>query len=66
MIQSGHWKKGETLKKERFSGLIEKAIEKLNVNQARKEVEPFVRTPEALEVWSKEFFRDIVTRIVLL
>lgn len=66
MIQSGHWKKGEDLSRERFSGLIEKAIEKLNVNQARKEVEPFVRNPEALEIWSKEFFRDIVKRIGLL
>jgi predicted nucleotidyltransferase component of viral defense system len=66
MIQSGHWKKGEDLSAERFSELIEKAIEKLNVNQARKEVEPFVRNPEALEVWSKEFFRDIVKRIIIL
>jgi len=66
MIQSGHWKKGEELSEERFSELIEKAIEKLNVTQARKEVEPFVKNPDALDVWSKEFFRDIVKRIVIV
>ncbi len=42
------------------------AIEKLNVDQARKEVEPFVKNPEALQVWSKEFFHDVAGRIVLI
>jgi len=63
MVQSGDWKKGERLTRKDFSELIEKAIEKLHVEQAVKEVEPFVRNPEALKVWSKEFFRDIVKRI---
>jgi hypothetical protein len=36
------------------------------VNQIKKEVEPFVMNPEALEVWSKEFFRDVIKRIVLV
>ncbi len=66
MIQSGHLKKGETLNRKRFSELLDSAIEKLHIDQARKEVEPFVRDPEALAVWSKEFFRDIVKRIVIV
>ncbi len=66
MTQSGHLKKGETLSRKRFSELLDSAIERLHVDQARKEVEPFVREPEALAVWSKEFFRDIVKRIVIV
>lgn len=66
MIQSGHLDQGEHLTREKFLALTLKAIEKVNVEQARKEVEPFVRDPEALEVWSKEFFRDVVGRIVLI
>jgi len=66
MIQSGHWKKGGTLSRKSFSELLDNAIEKLHVDQARKEVEPFVRDPEALKVWAKEFFRDIVKRIVIV
>ncbi len=46
--------------------LTSKAIAKLNVEQARKEVEPFVKNPEGLEVWSKEFFQDVAGRIVLI
>lgn len=66
MIQSGHLKKEDRLSRERFSELLEKAIEKLNVDQARKEVEPFVKNPEALAVWSKEFFQDITKRIIIV
>lgn len=66
MIQSGHLKEGEHLTREKFLALTSKAIQKLNVEQARREVEPFVKNPEALEVWSKEFFQDVAGRIVLI
>ena len=66
MIQSGHLQEGEHLTREKFLALTLKAIEKVNVEQARKEVEPFVKNPEALEVWSKEFFRDVAGKIVLI
>jgi hypothetical protein len=66
MIQSGHLKEGEHLTGEKFLAMSSKAIEKLNVEQARKEVEPFVKNPEALEVWSMEFFQDVTGRIVLI
>lgn len=65
MYQSGHLKEGEHLTREKFLALISKAIEKLNVEQVRREVEPFVKNPETLEVWSKEFFQDVARRIVL-
>jgi predicted nucleotidyltransferase component of viral defense system len=66
MMQSGHLKAEEKLDKKRFAAVAQAAIDKLDVEQARKEVEPFVKNPEALEVWSKGFFRDVVGRIVLV
>jgi hypothetical protein len=66
MIQSGHLKQNEHLTRETFAHLLSKAIEELNVDQARREVEPFVKSPEALRVWSKEFFHDVARRIVLI
>ncbi len=67
MIQSSHLRAGEgPLDKEKFLDLAAKTIEKLDVDQARKEVEPFVRDPEALAVWSKEFFLDVVKRVVFV
>lgn len=66
MIQSSHLKRNENLTREAFTDLLSKAIEKLNVDQARREVEPFVKNPEGLKVWSKEFFHDVSRRIVLI
>jgi hypothetical protein len=56
MIQSGHLKNRERLTPEKLSIIEKTVIEKLDVNQARKEVEPFVKDPETLTIWSREFF----------
>ena len=66
MLQSGHLTHGERLTREKFMSLMSKAIEGVDVNQARREVEPFVKNPDALEVWSKAFFEDVARRVVLL
>jgi hypothetical protein len=65
MIQSGHLKQDEQMNREKFFALITEAVDKLDVNQARKEVESFVKNTDALKVWSKEFFQDVVKRIVV-
>ncbi|OPY12059.1 MAG: hypothetical protein A4E69_02448 [Syntrophus sp. PtaB.Bin138] len=66
MIQSGHLKKAQRLNLETFSTIAARAIDKLDVSQARREVEPFVKDPETLTVWSREFFHDVIRRIVLV
>lgn len=65
MIQSGDLKNEEKLTPEKFLALATEAVARLDVNQARHEVEPFVKAPETLTVWSKEFFHDIIGRIIL-
>jgi len=66
MIQSGHLKKTQRLTAEKLSAIAETVIEKLDVTQARREVEPFVKDPETLTVWSRDFFRDVIRRIVFV
>jgi hypothetical protein len=66
MIQSGHLKQDEQMNREKFFALTTEAVDKLDVNQARREVEPFVKNPDTLEVWSGEFFQDVVGRIVVV
>jgi predicted nucleotidyltransferase component of viral defense system len=63
MRQSGHWEGKKNLGTDDFLALITEAIGRLDVDQARGEVLPFVRNPEALEVWSREFFLDVVRRV---
>jgi hypothetical protein len=66
MIQSGHLKKTQRLTAEKLSAIAEAIIERLDVNQARREVEPFVKDPETLTVWSRDFFRDVIRRVVFV
>jgi hypothetical protein len=66
MRQSGHWSAEAPLTTEALRELLQQAIDQLDVDQARNEALPFVRDPAALEVWSREFFADIVQRIQCL
>lgn len=63
MRQSGHWKGREQLTPELFKQLLSQAIDKLVVDQVRKEVEAFIRDQKSLAIWSREFFQDIADRI---
>jgi predicted nucleotidyltransferase component of viral defense system len=66
MIQSGHLKADEDLTPKKFMTFMSNVIKRLDVNQARKEVELFVKNPDALKVWSKEFFHEVAGRVVLI
>jgi hypothetical protein len=46
-----------------FETLMQNAIDRLDVDQARREVEPFVGIPASPEIWSRDFFRDVASRI---
>ncbi|MBN1676796.1 MAG: nucleotidyl transferase AbiEii/AbiGii toxin family protein [Kiritimatiellae bacterium] len=66
MRQSGDYAADEPLSVETLRLLLDEAVERLDVALAREEVAPFVRDRRALEVWSRDFFRATVARIVLL
>ncbi len=63
MRQTGDWKGDAPLTSERFKDLLVITIDNLDIDQARKEVEPFVKNPENLSIWSREFFLDVGSRI---
>ena len=63
MRQTGHWTKSGPLTAEDLSDLVSKRIEKVDIDQIRREVEPFVKDAAALATWSKEFFLDVASRI---
>lgn len=66
MRQSGDWTEPGPLLPDGFKTLLERAIDDLDVDQVRREVEPFVKNPEHLEIWSPAFFRDVVSRIQVI
>jgi len=66
MRQSGHWPDSKTMDESAFRKLLRDKVDSLDIDQARREVEPFVKHPEVLAIWSQDFFHDIGTRIRLV
>lgn len=66
MRQTRHWAGDQKLTSARFAGLLSETIDQLDVNQALKDVFPFVKDPRALDLWSHDFFRDVATRIEIV
>lgn len=64
--QSGHWREKEVIGQDGLKGMLTKAIETLDVEQAKRDVRPFITDTECLQIWSKEFFLDICSRISLV
>ena len=63
MRQTGNWKDNAPLTSERFQILLTKVVNNLDVDQIRREVEPFIKNPENLSIWSRDFFLDVASRI---
>ena len=66
MRQTGDYSNKENLTKNMLKEMLHSAVDTLNVEQARKETSVFIKNPQNLAVWSKEFFHDIINRIITI
>jgi hypothetical protein len=66
MRQTKHWTGEPPLAEGAFRTALDEAITRLDVEQARREVAPFVKRPEEIAPWSHDFFRDVARRVVVL
>ena len=64
MRQSGNYNEESPISEEKLRRLLQDAVDTLDVAKARKEVSPFVRDHRTLDMWSHEFFTDVVQRVV--
>ena len=55
----------EELTDEMARGLLVRRVESLDVAAAKNDIVPFLKDPSVVEVWSKKFFLDVVSRITL-
>lgn len=62
--QSGDYRGSTALSLEKLRGLLLEALGALDVAQARREAAPFLRDQRALEVWSRDFFREVIERVI--
>ncbi|MFZ2782510.1 MAG: nucleotidyl transferase AbiEii/AbiGii toxin family protein [Rectinemataceae bacterium] len=61
--QTGHYADVQPLTQERFMALLETRLQAIDFNAAKRDVEPFITRPQALDVWSAEYFSHLASRI---
>jgi len=66
MRQTMDWQGDSPLTPAGFSRLLSEVIGRLDVEAAKRDVEPFVKDPEALSIWSRDFFLDVAPRIAFV
>jgi len=55
----------ETIDQSYIREILKKRIEDLDINAAKRDVEVFISDRRVLDIWSKEFFTDLVEKIKL-
>ena len=66
MRRTGDYQGDQPLTPARLQHLLRQAVDDLDVEQARREVAPFIRDRRTLEVWSRDFFKNIIKRVVYI
>jgi hypothetical protein len=64
--QSGHWATDQAFSPQRLRGLLFERIDRLDVANARLDIERFITDPLQLEIWSQAYFKDLAQRIQLV
>ncbi|HNR95261.1 MAG TPA: nucleotidyl transferase AbiEii/AbiGii toxin family protein, partial [Kiritimatiellia bacterium] len=63
MRQTGQWTSEVPILESELKQLLHDRVQELDVNAARRDVEPFLRNPDSVAVWSTPFFEDLASRL---
>jgi hypothetical protein len=63
MRQSGDYPDDKPLTLPGLKEFLNAAIDGIDIDSLKADVLPFVRDPQSLDLWSKDFFREIVSLI---
>jgi len=61
--QTGHYSETKPLSKEVFIEMVKARIMSIDFENAKKDVERFIQRPQDLDVWSKDFFMYLTSKI---
>lgn len=65
MRQSGGWAGEKPLTEAAFRAELGRRIDALNITQAKEDVVRFLPSPDAVAVWSKDFFHDVAAALTV-
>lgn len=63
MRQTGHWKNERPISADVLMDALLKRIEQLDVDAARRDIEPFIANQDSIALWSNSFFEQIAKQI---
>ncbi|NGX45963.1 MAG: hypothetical protein K940chlam2_01144 [Chlamydiae bacterium] len=63
MKQSGHLPLESRLDHENLLNLLEEKIEKINWEHAKNDVKAFLHDPRVLDIWSQQFFLELISQL---
>jgi hypothetical protein len=63
MEQTGHWSADKTFDHSALKRLLTERFNTVDFDQARDDVRPFLREPDALALWSRAFFLGLVEQV---
>jgi predicted nucleotidyltransferase component of viral defense system len=61
--QSGHWPEDQAFTAGTLQKLLTDRINNLDVSQARRDIERFITDPRPLEIWTRQYFKQIGQKI---
>lgn len=61
-LDSGDWKE-KLMTKDQFMSLLQNKIQSANFNNIRQDVVRFIPDQKVIEIWSPQYFRDLVQKI---
>jgi hypothetical protein len=64
MEQTGHWTPGTLLDEVALKQRLAQRFLETNFDQAHNDVRPFVRDADALALWSRDFFLNLVDQVM--
>lgn len=63
LIQTGHWDQDQKLTLNNIHEMFHAKIDQLDIDSAKQDVLPYIKDPDAVKIWSRDFFHNIVDAI---
>lgn len=65
MRQAGNLEKNESLDRNKLLAMLRKRIQEIDWESAKADMLPFISDPDRLNIWSPQFFSDLVEHLVV-
>ena len=63
--QTGTWTSDKSITREDLLTLLDKKFSDLDIDLAKKDILPFIKDPQAVDIWSRDFFVALLPRLTV-